>query len=179
MQQNPLYFIVSLPRTGTKSICKMAEMCGLTSMHVLSSSKTLIQHIGCGYNFFADTPFYNPHFLTSFLETQNGNEVKFIYLDRDKESWSNSFERLWKGWVDKPHVEKISKNKIDFLDNINYEYLNSTNRENRFKLHKHCINEIARLYRVETLNYWFDDGWEPFCSFTKTIIPQQKVPKIK
>ena len=62
-----IFFVVSLPRTGTKSVCKMADLCDLKPMHVLDTSKRLISHIENGYNFFADTPFYNPNFFNSAL----------------------------------------------------------------------------------------------------------------
>ena len=176
-----IYFCSSLPRSGTNSICRMASICGLKPMHVLNNSKRLIEHIEDGYNFFADTPFYNPNFIVSFLESyKNSDSVKIIHVDRNMEEWHNSFTGLWAGWSSKPNIRHDSNSIINFLDKLNYEYLlQYEDTKERYKIHRHSIKEIAKLYNIEILYYSFSDGWKPFCDFTNKPIPAHEMPFIK
>lgn len=164
-----IFFVTSLPRTGTTSLCKMAEICGLKSLHILkniSFSEALDQ--GC--NFFADTPFYCPEFLLGLLELglKKENYIKFIYSHREQKSHEKSINKLLKKWQPS---EKIY-NLLSLLDNLCYNRLN----ENYIKNHYYYIKQISRFYRIDILDYSFDKGWEPFCNFIKKPIPNIKLP---
>lgn len=171
-----IFFVTSLPRTGTTSLCKMAEICGLKSLHVLkkiSFSDALDQ----GYNFFADTPFYCPEFLVGLLElglkTEKNNKlenikVKFIYSHREQKSHENSISKLLKKWQP---PQKIY-NPLSLLDHLCYERLN----EKYIKNHYHFIKKISSFYKIDILDYNFIEDWKSFCSFIERPIPNKKLP---
>ena len=84
------YFVVSLPRTGTKSICKMAATTGMKISHAPSVALQRALH-STNIRFFADTPVYAPSHISHVMVNENH---KFIYIDRDAEEWKSSFERV-------------------------------------------------------------------------------------
>lgn len=166
-----IYFVVSLPRTGTKSLCKMAEICGLKSQHVLQ--KTFKESIAEGYNFFAYTPFYIPEFLMGFLENNRNLNIKFIYSERDYISWKDSIKMFLKDWS----PESFRKSYVDFVDNICWNYLNEN--YNSVINHFVYIKEIAKNFNIPILQYNLNQGWDPFCSFLDVPIPKDiKIPHL-
>ena len=166
-----LYFITSLPRTGITSLCKMADICGFKSLHVLRdiSFYTAIENDS---NFFADSPFYSPEFLIGILEhgIQEKYTIKFIYSIRDINSHVNSLNKLYKTWKP-PSINNITK-KIDLIDNLNYSKFS----KEYIQLHHTYIQNIANMYNIELLNYMFSDGWENFCHFIERPVPDAKIP---
>lgn len=162
------YIVASLPRSGTTSLSQMANLCGLKPMHVLTRS-TFKQSIREGYNFYADTPFYLPMFLCGILETSENLNINFIYCHRDNVSHKKSLKKLRLQWS--PSQSK--KLKIDFFDRLGYNYI-----DNMFDDHYSHIEQIAQLYRIKMLNYSFDQGWEPFCNFVGTDIPNHNIPHL-
>lgn len=164
-----IYFVTSLPRTGTTSLCSMANLCGLKSLHVLKN-QSFTQAIDSGYIFFGDTPFYNPEFLIGVLESgfKDRYDIKFIYSHREAVSHQNSLNKLFNKW--KP-PEKIV-NKISLLDNLCYSKLNT----NYIKIHYNYIKKISMLYNIEILDYRFNKGWGSFCDFIGKPIPNSSLP---
>ena len=164
-----IYFVTSLPRTGTTSLCSMADLCGLKSIHVLKN-QSLTQALDNGYNFFADTPFYNPEFLIGILESglKDKYNIKFIYSRREIISHQNSLDKLFNKW--KPS-EKIY-NQISLLDHLCYERLNIEYIKN----HYNYIKKISSYYKIDILDYNFNKDWKPFCDFIEKPIPNKKIP---
>lgn len=172
-----IFFVTSLPRTGTTSLCKMAEICGLKPIHVLYSKEyfeLLCDYIDNGYNFFADTPFYNHFILNGLFETNliKQYNIKFIYSTRHYTDWKLSFDNMIKKW--RPQQLKQDFNKTQFFDYVNYEYI----KEYYFDTskHLHIIKLLSQLYKIELLEYNFDSGWQSFCNFIGCDIPTTNIP---
>lgn len=164
-----LYVVTSLPRTGTTTLCRMARMCGKKPIHVLGD-KDLQRELDSGCNFFADTPFYSPEYLSCLIEVlQPLYDIKFIYSHREKEKWLSSFNSLLKRWraPTRPHCHK--KNAL--YDMICYRSLIKDPR-----VHYEIIKNIASIYSIEILDYSFDKGWKPFCDFLNVHVPPCDLP---
>ena len=160
-----IYIVTSPPRTGTTSVCKMAEMCGMKPMHVLRGSfrKALEE----GHVLFSDTPFYVPEFLCGLLESLNC-KVKFIYCHRDADEWRESMKRLEGIW----RPGKL-KNRLGALNDLCYEYMDS---DLFIERHYKNIKKVSEAYGVQMLDYRFGDGWAPFCDFVGKPEPDVEVP---
>jgi hypothetical protein len=165
--KNYIYIITSLPRTGTTSLCQMADICGLKSIHVLKN-KSFKYALNEGYNFFADTPFYDPEFLIGILECEMLDNIKFIYSHRETMSHQNSINKFLHTW----QPPKKIHNKIGLLDKLCYNKLNQTYIEN----HYNYIKKISFLYNIDMLDYKLNEGWKPFCSFINKPIPNVILP---
>jgi hypothetical protein len=164
-----LYIVVSLPRTGTTSLCTMGDICNCKSCHVLGDEK-ILDLLKQGYNFFADTPFYSPEFLLGIIEVlQSEYDIKFIYSHRDTESWKNSFNKLTSKWSYPKHPTCTSK--WDFYDYICYRSM-ITDPETHYSV----IKNIASMYDISVLDYSFKEGWAPFCEFLSVDIPDKDLP---
>lgn len=163
-----LYLVVSPPRSGTNSICKMAEICGLKSSHVLR--KPFYQAIK-EFDFFADTPFYSPEFLIGILNC--GIQCKFIYLDRP----TNEIIESMRGVGILNYMKrKISGIKCFAL--INDFFTWNSLRNFGIENHKENIESLATAYKVPMLVYNFSMGWEPFCEFVDCPVPNADIPHL-
>lgn len=171
MSNKTLYLVTSLPRTGTTSLCEMANLCHLKSVHVLKNDN-FYQYVSKGYNFFADTPFYIPEFLIGILESFPNFNIKFIYSHKNQDALIASLQKLKNKWnpLDKP-----INSKIRLLDNIAYNLL-----EDHHYIQNHFakIELITKIYGIDILFYNFQDGWLPFCEFTGTIMPSLPIPHL-
>jgi hypothetical protein len=173
------YFVVSLPRTGTKSLCKMAHIMGFKFKHVPSVVLPRLLRED-EINFFADTPIFAPSTFSLLAENEN---FKFIYIDRNKESWIDSFER-----VDLPgnymslHQRKIPENQITTMDRETLEEIfdnNDYSRElalDRYDWHYQKVIDTIPNNRL--LIYKFSEGWGSLANFMEVPIPDQEIPKI-
>jgi hypothetical protein len=166
-----IYFVTSLPRTGTTSLCKMADICGLKSIHVLKNI-SFIDAINQGYSFFADTPFYSPEFILGLLEygIQNKYNIKFIHSHRDQESHKVSINKLFKQW--KPPPPTKIYNKISLLNCLCYSKIDQNYIKNQYNY----IKKISSYYNIDILDYSFNKGWKDFCNFIEKPIPNTKLP---
>lgn len=166
-----VFFVVSLPRTGTTSLCEMADICGLRSMHVLKQNNnndiSLIDAIKSGYNFFADTPFYDPSFLHGVLTFNDQYNIKFIYSHRDSNVLEKSIYKLYSYWLPKKDITNL----VRLQDKISYEYIISKISNNFFDQHYDTIKYLARFYGVDMLDYSFSSGWDSFCNFCDVSKP--------
>jgi FkbM family methyltransferase len=171
-QKKLLYFVTSLPRTGTTSLCQMAYLCGLKSQHVLHD-KSFLEMLNQKYTFFADTPFYDPLFLIGLLEgIQNQYNIKFIYSHKEILSHQNSLKKLYQIWRP-PDINKIF-DKLSLIDNLSYNKLLFDNIKN----HYNYIKKISTFYNIEMLDYQFDQGWSSFCNFINSPIPDVPLPHL-
>ena len=178
-----IFFVVSLPRTGTRSLCEMAQMCNLNPLHVLYKVRNyqnapFSDIIKNGVNFFSDTPFYNHYFLNSIIEygIQEQFNIKFIYSIRAYWGWKKSFDKMINDeWRPKNKYKVLSR--IDYLDYINYQYIYQYyhNTDDHLK----DIQLVSEIYNIPILLYSFDVGWEPFCDFIEKPIPKTGIPHIK
>ena len=87
-----VYFVISLPRTGTSSISRMAKMVGFTPQHPPHQSFIHNWKGEWGWNFFSDTPTFCPKNVEMVCQS-NEIEPKFIFIERD-------FDEVFKSWVD-------------------------------------------------------------------------------
>jgi len=171
MSDKTIYLVTSLPRTGTTSLCKMANICNLQSVHVLKND-SFYSYIARGYNFFADTPFYIPEFLICILESFPNLKFKFIYSHKNEDALIASLQKLKNKWNP---LNKPINSKIRLLDSLAYNLL----EDNIYiKNHFSKIELITKIYNIDMLSYRFHDGWAPFCEFTKTIMPIVSIPHL-
>lgn len=167
-----IYIVCSLPRTGTTSICKMANELKLKPMHVLNEN--FKQSVERGYNFFADTPFYSPEFLIAIL--QYVDKVKLIYIDRPLEEVKKSF---FSSKITEYLTEYTSfqSDKLHLHDAICYQQIH--HNPDFLNNHKSYMQDIASNYNIDLLLYNFEDGWKPFCDFINTdYVPSIPIPHL-
>jgi hypothetical protein len=183
-----VYFVVSLPRTGTKSLCRMAHQCGFNFKH--APINTFNRELKEGKNFFADTPCFVPSFVKRILELPD-IDPKFIYIEKeyDKifESWKKvnlhlNYTRMYNQYSNEKTRSQMHVNMMtDFMslhESFSEQYMNEENYNELFELHKQKVSSIIKENNKELLMYKFEDGWKPFCDFTKTDIPTSEIPHI-
>lgn len=173
------YFIVSPPRTGTKSMCKMVSILGFTFKHVPSTAlKRLLNENKI--QVFADTPIYVPSVINTLIHNENH---KFIYCDRDIDEWLDSFERvnLHKNYTALLN-NMIPKNGINDLDRtslgefFSFEEYNQTIAKLSFINHREYI--IDAIPKEKLLIYNFKSGWVDLCKFVNKDIPDCDIPHL-
>lgn len=171
MKNNEKIFVISLPRTGTSTICRMAKVCGLTPRH---APHVLLDHlINSDFNFFSDTPVFRP----SVVEELCNNEkiiAKFIYINRAPQSIFDSWERVG---LYGNYLNFIKDNQINNFDYQSYneafgnKQLNIDNCEEIINNHRDIVFNKIKTKEKELLVYSFDMGWAPFCNFLQVPIP--------
>jgi hypothetical protein len=181
------YFVVSLPRSGTTSLNRMAEICGLKGRHApCAHFENYFKRKN--YNFFSDTPVYCPSVVESICKSDHC-EVKFIYVDRD-------FKEIFDSWVsvglygNYTRMYEVFHNfrelmpKGKFYDFSNYDesfgqkFLDETNYEEIFQSHKQLVLSKIKEYNKDLLIYKFQDGWESFCKFLLCEVPNVELPHL-
>lgn len=175
------YFVVSLPRSGTTSICKMAKICGLNPRHAPHTSFKR-QIVSNEFNFFSDTPVFCPDEIERICSDQK-IDSNFIYIDRNFDDIFKSWEnvKLYRNYLGMLNSEVMLKpsQKFDF-DSYNNafgnEALNEKNYNEIFQRHKENVLSILNKHGKHVLIYKFEEGWSPFCSFLNVDIPQEDVP---
>jgi hypothetical protein len=171
------YIVVSPPRSGTSSACRMAKMCGLKFIHAPSYS--IFKCID-DYDFFADTPCYNPLVVMCLSQVR---QIKCIYLDRDP-------GKLYHSWKERGLVRVYNDhdcnetntdrvlNNMAFSDLFLGNKLTDQNYEALFLGHKRRMLETLEKLQVPCLVYTFDQGWEPFSRFIERPVPQEPLPNL-
>lgn len=182
------YFVVSLPRTGTKSLCNMAHSCGYKFKHVPHFS--FEDRLKEGYNFFSDTPCFVPSFIENLCK-RTDFESHFIYIEKD-------YENIFKSWVKVNLYQNYVGMYRDYFDSekketmrygmqydiqsynesFSNEFLTVDNHKLLFDQHKKKIFKIIKNYNKKILTYKFEDGWEPFCKFLESDVPSCEIPYI-
>jgi hypothetical protein len=173
------FFIVSLPRTGTKSLCKMVETMGMTFKHVPSTALDRIMRLNEA-EVFADTPVFTPSVFKELVEDASN---KFIYIDRPIDEWIDSFERVgMPGNYMALHTDKIAPNCVNKLDRSaleeifdNQDYTSDVART-AYNTHR---DQVMTIPVDRLLIYKFSDGWAPLADFVgRTVPPEADVPHI-
>lgn len=176
------YYVVSLPRSGTTSICKMAKMCGLNSNHA-PVGNLKYRSIATSFDFFSDTPVFCPREIENICSYDNVFP-KFIYIDRCFSEIFDSWKRvnLYKNYKEMLSTDKHTMNhskKFDFeayQNAFNEVELNDENYIEIFQKHKNLITEEINKFNKPLLIYNFNEGWEPFCDFLNVSIPEENIP---
>jgi hypothetical protein len=182
------YFVISLPRTGTKSLCRMAHECGLKFKH--AAVTTFEKSLRDGHNFFADTPCYVPSFVESICNRED-IKPKFIFINKEYssvfESWKKvnlylNYTRMYNQWMDEDLKSKMTINsKTDFLslhESFSETFMDESNFEKLFELHKEKVLSIVKQHKKDLLIYNFTEGWKPFCEFINCEIPDSNLPHL-
>jgi hypothetical protein len=178
------YFVVSLPRTGTTSICKMAKMCGLNPKHApqMYFDNFLEKN---DFDFFSDTPVFCPSVIRQLVSNEK-IKAKFIYIDRDFDVVFDSWKRvnLYNNYSNMVSVKNkgdtLSKSMqfdLDSYENaFDYNFLDENNYKSIFENHKKNIIDIIENAKKPLLIYDFNSGWESFCEFLNVDIPKDNIP---
>lgn len=181
------YFVVSLPRTGTSSVSKMAHIVGLRQKHCPSNYFLQILESD-NFDFFSDTPIYTPSTIDIICADEE-QDVKFIFIDRD-------FDEIFKSWVKVNLygnylgiVEIYQNNRYDMSASMLFDYesyteafggrvLDETNYNSIFSEHKQTVINKIIEYERPLLIYNFESGWKPFCDFVGVDVPNVEIPVI-
>lgn len=173
-------FVVSLPRTGTTSMCKMLNTIGYKSKHVPSCFYE--KWTKDGYNAFSDTPCFAPTFVKERSITNPKN--KFIYIEKPIEEWCKSFESVK---LDNSYNILLNLHNPLDLNVVRINEILSYGEVFGFKGIYDSIHfmDAAKRHREEIINmlpshqllmYDFKMGWEPLCEFLDVPIPEAEVP---
>lgn len=184
LQMKKKFFVVSLPRSGTTSISKMAKICGLLPQHAPLWSIDNNMN-GDDFNFFSDTPTFCPSYVEKACQNEN-IDAKFIFIDRDFDlifkSWNKvSLFRNYSSWFDMDESEMNNGQKFDFKsykETFNNNKLTEENYKELFEGHKNTVLNIIKKHNKEVLIYNFSDGWEKFCDFIEKPIPNEELPHL-
>lgn len=182
MKYSEQVFVVSLPRTGTTSMCKMLNVLGYKAKHVPSCFYE--KWVKEGYNAFADTPCFTPTFIKERSIT-NPNS-KFIYLDKSVDAWIDSFESVK---LHESYNKLLNIKNPELLNVVNINEIlaygevfgfNGIYDKDHFKamsiLHKRNVESL--LPKDQLLHYDFTMGWEPLCKFLKKEVPLVEMPRL-
>ena len=174
-----LYFVVSLPRTGTASVRRMADICGFKATH--APVWELARFIRNGWNFFADTPCYSPECIKQILATLP--DSKFIYIQRDFTSWIKSwmscgllqrYNYFMKTSDD--NLSAIAQYDKHVYRDVLGEDLSIDNAEEKHNEHFKTISELIPEEQLLICN--FSDGWDTFCKFVNISTPNIGIPNL-
>lgn len=176
------YIVVSLPRTGTRSICQMAEIVGFMQKHVsINWQADLLR-----YEFFSDTPYFAPSVVRE-LAASSGFDTRFIYLDRKFDDWYSSFKQVgllanFSGFLSAGEDSLSPTQKFDkhyYSDALGPVPIDSPSvAENAYVQHRLTVHDILRSNHRPLLVYSFSDGWEPFCHFVGKPVPNHPLPHL-
>lgn len=181
------YFVISLPRSGTSSLSRMAKICGLRQNHAPHS--TIFNKLGRNeFDFYSDTPIYVPSVVEKLCNLETV-KPKFIYIDRDFDNIYNSWKQVgllkdYNMMYNRYYVVKdnLGSHHSMIFDIQSYHeafgetHLNDDNYKEIFENHK---NKVLNMVKNEDLLiYNFDMGWKPFCDFLNCEVPQDELPHV-
>lgn len=174
------FFVVSLPRTGTTTICKMAKICGLNPKHI--PDEVYYSRIkGNEFNFFSDTPIFCPKIIKEICTFEDIN-AKFIFIERDFKEVFDSWKRvnLYYYYLTHSRNEKdqIPFTIVSYNDAFGGVKLTEENSNDVFQNHKNTVFDIINKNNKEILSYNFKEGWKPFCDFLNVRVPNQELPHL-
>lgn len=183
-----VYFVVSPPRTGTKSLCRMAHECGYKFKH--APVTTVENRLKDGHNFFADTPCYVPSFVEEICERKD-IDPKFIYIEKDFDELFNSwvkvnlhlnYTRMYNQYInEETRLSMPLVTRTDFLslhETFSEEFMDENNYKRLFESHKEKVLTTIKQKHKSVLIYKFTDGWEPFCKFLDCNVPTVDIPHL-
>jgi hypothetical protein len=175
------FIVVSLPRTGTLSMCQMLTSLGFTCEHPVGPSwKAFLGRFN--RNVLADTPMFAPSTIQYVLD--RSNEVKFIYINKNPQDWVASMVKVglkrahnsyyntpdWDSFA--PHAAIDFKSLNEVLDGVFAE----DNACEKFEEHKLFVKGTIPPERL--LTYHFSEGWEPLCEFVGKPVSNIEVPHL-
>jgi hypothetical protein len=174
--------VTSLPRTGTTSICAMMETLGYRRYHApLRNIFKLAKH-GIA---FADTPAF-AYSVIEYFKNQNEINCKFVYVDRDFDSWFDSMTkstnllRTYHRFNNTP--DDALKNDGERDDKRYYhEVFGDFDFNNKGIVRKHiekCFYDHRDRVKDLGLVYKFSDGWPALCEFLGVNIPDRDIPHL-
>lgn len=174
-------YVVSLPRTGTKTVCKMLSTVGYNVKHLPSVFYPRL--IGEDFNAFADTPCYSYSFVYERKFDKNDN--KFIYIDRPVDDWIESFEgvNLHTGYSLLMNLTMHEHmNVVRLLDSRCmgevFGYHKTYDREHFKQKYYDHREQMQELLGDKMLVYKLSQGWEPLCEFLNLPLPESEVPHL-
>jgi hypothetical protein len=179
------YFVISLPRSGTSSISKMAKVCGFNPIHAphVNYKQRILSE---SFNFFSDTPIFCPQNIEDICENFKNINTKFIFIDRNFtdifNSWKNvnlynNYIRMYNSNRETLKLSmKFDLNSYD--DAFGNQKMTEENYQEIFKNHKENVYKIIEKHNKEILTYKFEDGWEPFCNFLNVEVPKEDLPHL-
>lgn len=176
---NELIFVVSLPRTGTKSMCKMLSMIGYKSKHC--PSMVYNRMITEGYNAFSDTPCYT----YSFIKERMFDNSKFIYIEKNVDKWVESIEKvkLHEGYeflmnlTMKEHINQARMVDMKSMGEI-FGYHKAYDKEHFKECFINHKEQVKEMLGDKLLLYNFDDGWQPLCKFLNKYPLDEDIPHL-
>ena len=177
------YFVISLPRTGTSSLTKMAMECGMRSRHAPHS---LWKRCIKDHDFLTDTPIFCPHVINEICKLKD-YDTNFIYIERNYDEIFDSWKRvnLYKSYSNMKnnfhnpnHDKPIPFDFISYQSAFNGQHLSETNYKELFDIHKQTVFNIVHTNNRPLMIYNFSQGWEPFCSFIGKEQPCESLPHI-
>lgn len=198
-----LFFVISLPRTGTTSICSMANICGLNAAHGYPNLMYGLQP--AEYNFYSDVPWFSFSVIEWVIQWSNVIPVvsgwgshsdedghaydpytankKFIYIERDVDSWYNSWKNSelnhnYNGFFEYPSLlSRFQRTDFNtYKDAFGGDKITEQNYKEKFLNHREKAIDLVKKANLDLLIYKFSDGWEPFCDFIKKPVPDEKIP---
>jgi len=171
--------IVSLPRSGTKSISKCLQILGYSTKHCPSDVLAVYLN-DRAYDVYADTPLYCPSIFSNLcLEPSN----KFIYIDREVESWVDSFQRTklhdaYMDYLSKDYL-KWATARLDKQCLIEIFHGTSWSKEMAISAYNDHREKVMNIIPPsQLLCYKFEDGWKTLCEFLNKPIPHVMTPHI-
>jgi hypothetical protein len=176
-------FVVSLPRTGTTSMCKMLNMVGYKAKHVPSCFYE--KWTAEGYDAFADTPCFAPTFIKERAITNPKN--KFIYIDKNIDEWASSFESVK---LDRSYNILLNIRNPKDLNVVRINEIKAYGEvfgfsgiydQDLFKLKavEHRQDVFSMLPTNQLLFYDYSMGWKPLCDFLGVSIPNVEIPIVE
>lgn len=166
-----MVIVASLPRSGTTTACAMAKILGMNPVYV--SSRSFPDLLNAGFDFFSDTPYYCPFYLMALF--QHHQNIKVIYLKRPLIDVECSI----KGTI----LNNYHSN-VNFEQSLSREMVQDVaawrevNNPEFRREHFGKIKNLCLAYNIPILNYYFDEGWEPFCRFLGKPVPNDSIPHL-
>lgn len=180
------YIVVSLPRTGTMSMCQMMKTLGFGVQHAPGPSYKSFLYNRKDVEVLADTPMFRPSVIKEILEASD--DVKFIYITKPSEEWVKSMEKtgLSKDYNNMLRQYREDKTQLSSHNLIDLESLHEImwedyefDPETAHKSFLHHMIDIEKLIPSDRLLvYNFLEGWVPLCEFVGATIPSVEVPHL-
>lgn len=175
------FMVVSLPRTGTKSLLQMAKRMGLEISHAPNFKyEKLLKCV----DIMADTPVFKPSIISYMVKTEPN--MKFIYITKTAGAWVKSmmkvglcdnYNRMYEQFVNDPNSLTVNNIvDLDSLKEILIEEFHESSAVLAFEKHAQSVKRLIPPDRL--LTYSFSDGWQPLADFLGREAPDEEVPHL-
>lgn len=169
-----MYWAIGLPRTGTRSLCEALKVLNLKFSHhnpkILEALDTWVPQTDVIVMMnFNDFPYMDEIYPNS----------KFIFTDRDDESWLKSCSSHY-GRFPIPMLRQASLRKYWRLRAFGSitptpEQFMAAMQKQRQLVDEYFSSQPERLLR---LNICGGEGWDKLCPFLNMPIPDQPFPRV-